>query len=249
MPEADIIPFSPAARSASALLSLRDIVVTRSGTRLIDGLTLSVPDNGTTVIMGPNGAGKSLMLRMLAGLIEPDAGTVHYPAGTNVARDIALVFQKPVMLRRSVWANMAHALKIHGVARQARSARIEKWLAIAGLSDLADRPARVLSGGEQQRLALARALATDPQYLLLDEPTANLDPHNTAMIESIVRQTANRGPAVVLVTHDSGQAERLGQEIRFVHRGRLVESGSAARFFANPQSAEAAAYLSGELVL
>lgn len=249
MPEADIIPFAPAARSTASQLALRDIVVSRSSTRLIDGLTLSVPDSGITVIMGPNGAGKSLMLRMLAGLIEPDAGAVHYPSGTNIARDVALVFQKPVMLRRSVRANMVHALKIHGVPRQMRAMRIEKWLEIAGLADLADRPARVLSGGEQQRLALVRALATNPGFLLLDEPAANLDPHNTAIIEKIVKRTAERGVAVVLVTHDRGQAERLGDEIRFVHRGRLIEEGSATRFFANPQTTEASAYLSGELVL
>lgn len=248
MPEADIIPFVAPPPSGSPL-ALEDVVLTRSGTRLIDGLDLSVPASGITVIMGPNGAGKSLMLRMFAGLIVPDRGHVRYPHGTCVPQDLALVFQKPVMLRRSVRANMAHALRIHGVARRARAPRIDKWLAIAGLSELADRPARVLSGGEQQRLALARALATAPRFLLLDEPAANLDPHNAAMIETIVRRIAGEGVGVLLVTHDRAQAERLADEIRFVHRGRLVEAAPARRFFSNPRSVEAQAYLSGELVL
>jgi len=222
------------------------------GKALVDGLSLELAPGSRSVIMGPNGAGKSLTLRLIAGLIRPSAGSITYggrAADAALLRRIAVVFQRPVMLRRSVAANLRHALATYGVPRAERARRIEELLALGQLQDLADRPARVLSGGEQQRLSMVRALAAEPDLLLLDEPTASLDPQATAAIEALVEQASENGVKIVLVTHDRGQAQRLADEILFLHRGRLAERSAADAFFSRPNSAAAQAYLEGRLLL
>ncbi|WP_340119454.1 ATP-binding cassette domain-containing protein [Pelagibius sp. 7325] len=222
------------------------------GKTLIDGLSLELAPGSRSVIMGPNGAGKSLTLRLIAGLIRPGAGSITYGGKTADAallRRIAVVFQRPVVLRRSVAANLKHALATYGVPRAARARRIDELLALGGLQTLAERPARVLSGGEQQRLAMVRALAAEPDLLLLDEPTASLDPQATAAIETLIGQAAAAGVKIVMVTHDRGQAQRLADEILFLHRGRLTERSAADAFFSRPNSAAAQAYLEGRLLL
>ena len=220
------------------------------GQRLVDNLSLTVVPGPLTCVMGPNGAGKSLMIRLLAGLLRPSAGRITYGgAETPAPHRIAIVFQRPVLLRRSVRSNLDHALKLYGVPRGARPARIADLLAEAGLAEMATRPARVLSGGEQQRLALVRALAARPALLLLDEPAASLDPQATAAVEALVVGAVARGIKVVLVTHDRDQARRLASEIVFLHRGRIVERAPAAEFFDRPRSPEARAYLAGELLV
>src|SRR5207302_8532365 len=153
------------------------------------------------------------------------------------------VFQRPMMLRRSAAANVAYALNRHDPAR------VSELLAQVGLAHLADRPARRLSGGEQQRLALARALARDPEILFLDEPTASLDPAATKAVEDIVRDVAASGVKIVMATHDIGQAHRLAGDIVFLARGRIVERADAAQFFHSPATAEATAFLRGDLVI
>jgi tungstate transport system ATP-binding protein len=203
--------------------------------------------------MGPNGAGKSLLLRLLHGLLRPSAGQVRWngrPPDRAVRRRQAMVFQKPVLLRRSAAANVAYALRVHGgLSGTERRQRVAQVLDQAGLGALAKRSARVLSGGEQQRLALARAWATRPEVLLLDEPTANLDPAGAHAVERLIAEIRARGTKIVLTTHDLGQARRLGDEVLFLHRGRLVEQTPAATFFERPQSEQARAFLAGELVL
>lgn len=246
-------PVRAAGRQPSPLpLEISDLSYAIDGVRLIDGLTLRLDAGGRTVVMGPNGAGKSLTLRLLQGLIEPTGGRIHHagrPFDASLRRRVALVFQRPVLLRRSVAANLAHALAAHGVARAERPARIAELLVQAGLGDLARRPARVLSGGEQQRLALVRALAAEPAILLLDEPTASLDPHSTLAIERLIDQAHAAGTKIVLVTHDLGQARRLADDVAFLHRGRLTEHTPADRFFSAPQSDAARAYLDGRLLV
>jgi tungstate transport system ATP-binding protein len=158
-----------------------------------------------------------------------------------------MVFQRPVLFRRSVLGNMTFALGLAGVAKEERRDRALAALDRVGLAALAERPARVLSGGEQQRLALARAWSLQPEVLFLDEPTANLDPGATREIEAVVEAIHAAGTKIVLVTHNLGQARRLGDEVLFLDRGRLVERTAIDRFFDNPQSAEAAAFLKGEL--
>jgi tungstate transport system ATP-binding protein len=160
-----------------------------------------------------------------------------------------MVFQRPVMLRRSVAENVAYALDSRGTSRGDRAESVSVLLRRVGLAPLADRPARRLSGGEQQRLALARALARDPEILFLDEPTASLDPASTKAVEDIVRVTAGSGVKIVMATHDLGQARRLAGDVVFLVRGRVCEHAPAQRFFSDPAAPEARAFLRGDLVI
>ena len=217
---------------------------------LIDHLDLSIRSAGISLIMGPNGAGKSLLLRLLHGLIEPDSGRIEW--GGQALNDAlryrqALVFQKPVLLRRSVRKNLEFVLKLRRQPDIPR--RCAELLDLVTLRPRQKQSARSLSGGEQQRLALARALAIDPQVLLLDEPTANLDPASTGMIEQLLRQQRQAGVKIIFVSHDLGQAKRLADDIIFMHRGRIVENTPAEVFFTRPATPAAAAYLAGELLI
>jgi tungstate transport system ATP-binding protein len=219
------------------------------GTTLIRDLTLTLGGRGITTILGPNGAGKSLTLRLCHGLIQPTAGAVEWLGpGAAITRRHAMVFQRPVMLRRSARGNLIHALALAGHGYRAR--RIAAGIALDrfGLTALADRPARVLSGGEQQRLALARAWSLRPEVLFLDEPTANLDPAATRAVESMISEFVRDGIRIVMTTHDLGQARRLADEIVFLNRGTLIEQAPAAAFFDQPRTAEAAAFLRGDLL-
>jgi len=219
------------------------------GQTLIDDLSMDLKPNAISVIMGPNGAGKSLLLRLLHGLIPPASGIIKWggnPMNDAIRRRQAMVFQRPVMLRRSVAANIDFAIKLRGVASHNQR---QQALSAVDLANKADQPAKSLSGGEQQRLALARALTTDPAILFLDEPTANLDPASTATIEKIMRAAHEDGTKIVLVSHDLGQARRLAHEIIFMHRGRIIEQTPATQFFNAPVSKQAKDFLAGRLVL
>jgi tungstate transport system ATP-binding protein len=238
------------ARLAALPLRLDGAVVAAGGRRLLDGATLTVAAGGITALMGPNGAGKSLTLRLAAGLIRPCAGSVRWAdAPSPPPGRVAMVFQRPVLLRRSAAGNLDHALAVAGLNRAARAVRRAELLALAGLTALADRPARALSGGEAQRLALARALAAGPELLLLDEPTASLDPASTAAIEDLIRRIAAQGATVLMVTHDRGQARRLADRAVFLHAGRVAEQAAAADLLDAPRSPEAQAYLAGRLLV
>ena len=241
-----VAPVEATPRAGESAARLRDVSFERGGKSLLQGLDLDLPAAGVTAFMGPNGVGKSLTVRLLAGLIAPAGGTVQVDPAIGRT---ALVFQKPVLLRRSVRANLAHALACYGVARRDRRRRIEALLAMGRLEGLADRPARVLSGGEQQRVALVRAMAGDPGLLLLDEPAASLDPQSTALIEALIRQASENGAKVVLVTHDRHQAERLADDIAFFNRGRVIEQTAAPQFFVRPKTWEGRAYLDGDLLI
>ena len=227
-----------------------DVAFEAAGKRLIDGVSLRLDPGPLTCVMGPNGAGKSLLLRLIAGLIAPSSGSVTYGGAPEAGQNrIAFVFQRPVLLRRSVAANLDHALKTYGVARAERPGQIAQLLALGQLEGLGGRPARVLSGGEQQRLSMVRALAARPALLLLDEPAASLDPQATAALEALIREAASTQVKVVLVTHDRDHARRMADEVVFLHRGRIVERAAATQFFDRPQSPEAEAYLAGRLLL
>lgn len=232
------------------ILRLDGLALARGGKSLLQDVTLSVAPGRCLIVMGANGAGKSLLLRVMHGLIQPDAGTVLWTGRAATAADRqhqAMVFQRPVMLRRSVRANLAFALKGRRLERHVRTARVDAALEVAKLDHLADRPARVLSGGEQQRLAVARALATRPEILFLDEPTASLDPASTAMIEAQLADARQSGVTIVLVTHDAGQARRLGDDLVFMHAGSVAEQGDAAQVLNTPSSLAARAWLGGQL--
>lgn len=235
------------------LLETRGLVFDAGGGRLIDGVNVAVRRGRRTVVMGANGAGKSLLMRLMHGLIEPTAGAVLQegrPLDRAARRKQAMVFQRPVMLRRSARANIRFALAVRGLAGSKGGAgREAEALRRARLTHLARRPARVLSGGEQQRLALARALACGPELLFLDEPTASLDPASTRAIEALIDEAHSEGVAVVMVTHDVAQARRMGDDLIFLHEGRVAEAGEAARVLAAPRSEPARAWLEGRLPL
>jgi tungstate transport system ATP-binding protein len=230
-------------------LELEHVVFAVAGRRIIDGISLRLDAGLRTVIVGPNGAGKSVLLRLCHGLLQPTSGTISWtsPEPPGGPRRQAMVFQRPVLLRRTAVANVAYALAIGGVSRAQRLQRALDALRRVGLERLAKHPARVLSGGEQQRLALARAWALSPEVLFLDEPTASLDPGATQEIEKGIAAMHASGTKIVMVTHNLGQARRLGDEILFMHQGRLAERAPADRFFRQPESREATQFLEGEL--
>lgn len=235
-----------------AVIEAEGLRVGVNGATLLDVPSLRLTGPGPTLILGPNGAGKSLLLRCLHGLILADHGTVRQDGvvldAAQRARQ-AMVFQTPVLLRRSVAANLDFVLKRRGLARGARKARIEALLVGGGLSAKARQAARSLSGGEAQRLAILRALAADPEILFLDEPTSSLDPTATLAIETLIRGAARAGTRIVMVTHDIGQARRLGHDIVLMHGGRIAEHTPADEFFDTPKTEVARRYLSGGLVL
>jgi tungstate transport system ATP-binding protein len=215
------------------MIRFKGVTLTAGAITVVDNVTLTIPPGAPTMLLGPNGSGKTSLIRLAMGLIAPSSGTIEASARS------AMVFQRPAMLRRSVRANVEYVSRADPMGMLRR----------VGLAALADRPARRLSGGEQQRLALARALAREPEVLFLDEPTASLDPAATAMVEAIVADAAVRGIKVVMATHDLGQARRLAGDIVFLAKGRVVEHESAGAFFVAPASREAAQFIQGELVL
>ena len=231
-------------------LTFRDVSLEIGGTRLIKDLNCTLEAGPRTMILGANGAGKSLFLRLCHGLIRPTTGRVLWQGakGRDPADAQAMVFQRPVMLRRSVAANVDYALKLRGMAAAERRAAVEDALGHTGLRRLSLTPARVLSIGEQQKLALARAWALQPEVLFLDEPTASLDPTATHAVEQIINAIDAAGTRIVMTTHDLGQARRLGDEVMFLNRGRLLEIAPADRFFKQPENDLAQAFLKGELL-
>lgn len=220
------------------------------GHRALDGVDTILPRK-RIAILGPNGAGKSVLLRVLHGLLKPSAGALAWAHVDGRPPRVAMVFQRPVLLRRSVEDNVVYALRQSVRHRQEPAARLREraQLALAGvgLAHLAGRPGRVLSGGEQQRVALARAWSLEPDVLLLDEPTASLDPGATRAVEGIIHEIAASGVAIVLVTHHRGIAKRFAEHVVFMDRGRIVEESVAHRFFSAPASEPARAYLEGDL--
>jgi tungstate transport system ATP-binding protein len=231
-------------------ICLHEVSVRVRDTAILDVVSLVFERGGPTVLLGPNGAGKTTVLRLGMGLVAPTAGAITWGGRASVppARR-AMVFQRPVMLRRSAAGNVRFALAAAGCRRSERSPRAANLLALVGLADVADRPACKLSGGEQQRLALARALAKDPAVLFLDEPAASLDPAGTKALEDVIRVVAARGIKVVMATHDLGQAHRLAAEIVLLHRGRVIEAGAATAFFTAPRTEEARRFIAGELLI
>ena len=231
-------------------LALKQVFYRIGERTLIHPINLELRAGTRTVIIGPNGAGKSLTLGLCHGLIRPSGGEVRWaqPAQGYGPKRHAMVFQRPVLLRRSALGNVTYALAIQGIPRTRRKALALKALEQTGLESLAEQPARVLSSGEQQRLALARAWALKPQVLFLDEPTANLDPAAILAVEKIIAGIFSSGTKIVMVTQDLGQARRLADEVIFLHKGHLLEHSAAKQFFSGPESSAARSFLQGDLV-
>ena len=217
---------------------------------LLKDVSFSLGAHGLTFIVGPNGAGKSILLKICHGLLSPTTGTVRWASGSSrqQRQRQTMVFQKPVLLRRSARANVEYALSVRGVAKKDARERTDRVLEATGLTAFANRPARVLSGGEQQRLVLARAWVLRPQVLFLDEPAAHLDPAATAAIEDVIQQVSNAGSKIIMVTHDLGQVRRLADEVLFLHQGQLLEQAASEDFMVHAKSQEARAFVEGRLL-
>ena len=245
---------SLAARNATAIadlpILLDDVTVTAGTVTVLDRITLAFAAGAATVLLGPNGSGKTTLLRVAMGLVRPSHGRITWGGQEHAPPTRrAIVFQRPTMLRRTAAANIHYALAAAGIAPVRHKARTDELLALVGLEHAAGRPARRLSAGEQQRLALARALARDPAVLFLDEPTASLDPASTQAIEDVIQAVSRRGIKVVLSTHDLAEARRLADEVVLLHRGHIVEAGAASTFFNAPQTIEARKFVAGELLV
>ena len=225
----------------------RDVTIRVGGHEALKGVNLHLDGRGRIVILGANGAGKSVLLRVLHGLMAPTAGAITWAGSGRRPNQQAMVFQRPVMLRRTAIANIEYALAVNGTGHSEAELRAREAIEHVGLANVAQRQARALSGGEQQRIALARAWALRPRLLYLDEPTASLDPTAAAEVERIVGRIYAAGTAVVMTTHNLGLARRFADEIVFLHEGRIVERTPADRFFREPASNEARWFLQGEL--
>jgi tungstate transport system ATP-binding protein len=233
-------------RPTTLPITFENVAFAAGGQPIVSDVNFAIEAGPPTLLVGPNGAGKTTLIKLAMGLITPSAGRI-LPVQPTACPHRAIVFQKPVMLRRSVLNNVMFALAAAGGEPDAKAAL--GWLERVGLDALADRPARRLSGGEQQRLALARALARDPAVLFLDEPTASLDPAATKAVEDIIGVAAAAGVKIVMATHDLGQARRLAGDIIFLVAGLVVERASAAQFFTSPGTEQARTFLAGDLVI
>jgi tungstate transport system ATP-binding protein len=228
-------------------LLLDGVGFARAGNAILHDVHLRITEGSCTVILGPNGAGKSVLMRVMHGLLAPTSGRVRWGDMAAAPASQAMLFQRPVMLRRSVLGNVAYGLVVRGVPRREARRRALDVLEAVGLRHLAERPARVLSGGEQQRVALARAATLRPRILFLDEPTASVDPAAMRSIEAGIAALHGAGTTVVMVTHHLGQARRLAQDILFLDNGRVSECTPAPEFFQQPRSRAAADFLKEEL--
>ena len=220
------------------------------GRQIIKDMSFWIGSSGRTVILGPNGAGKSVMLRLCHGLLKPTGGEIRW-GDLSVARareQQAMAAQHPVLLRRTVTGNLLHVLRVKGIPQADRQALVDAALQQAGLADLGSRAARTLSGGQQQRLAIARAFVLKPAVLLLDEPTANLDPAGVRGVEELIGAIGAAGTKIMMSTHDIAQAKRLAADVMFLNDGHLLEHAPAAEFFAAPKHPAAARFLAGELL-
>lgn len=230
-------------------LTISGGVVKRRGTTLLGPIDLSFEGTGLTMVIGPNGSGKTTLLKSLHGIERLSSGTVTWAAPPHEARARqAYVFQTPTMLRRSVRDNLAYPLKLIGMDKADIARRCALWSERIGLQNALDRPAPRLSGGERQKLALARALIRDPDVLFLDEPCANLDGRATAEIEEMLRSALARGTRIIMTSHSTGQIRRLATDVIFLLKGQVHEAGPASVVLANPETAALSAFLNGDIV-
>jgi len=227
------------------IAALNDIAVERGGRRILSIPQLSLPKGKTVALIGPNGSGKTTLLKLLHGLIDAESGRVAWGGGLPPAR--AILLQTPVLLRRPARENVTFILKRRGLSGPELRQETDALLSRANLGDHADTQARVLSGGQQRRLALAQALAREPDMLLLDEPTAGLDPTAAVAVERMIREAADEGRSIVLSTHDIPQVRRLADMAVFLNRGLVTNSGATPDLLDNPPTQELTAFLNGDL--
>ncbi|MEQ9695194.1 ATP-binding cassette domain-containing protein [Shimia sp. SDUM112013] len=221
----------------------------RRGKVLVGPVDLTLATEGVTIVIGPNGSGKTSLLRMLHGIARLNAGDITWSCPITEAREKqAFVFQTPIMMRRSVRDNLMFPLRVSGVAKPEARARAEEWGQRIGLGEALTRQATVLSGGERQKLAIARALIRNPEVLFLDEPCAALDGRAMREVEEILQNAVSGGTRIIMSTHNMGQARRLATEVIFMLGGLVHEFSSAPPFFEAPRTPQAQAFLRGDIV-
>ncbi len=224
-------------------------MVRRRGKHLIGPVDLKLEGAGVTMVVGPNGSGKTSLLSVLHGTLRLSGGDVRWACPLDEARKKqGFVFQTPKLLRRSVRDNLTYPLILLGVAKSEAREKAAEWAERVGIEHAFMQPARILSGGERQKLALARALIREPEVLFLDEPCSSLDGRATREIEEILISASNAGTRIMMSTHNMGQAKRLGDEVIFVLDGKLLEFRAAGAFFEAPETAQARAFLRGDIV-
>lgn len=230
-------------------LSIRGVSIEFLGRCFLRTNTLEIKGGEPTFLLGPNGSGKTLFLKACHGLIEPTQGAISWLGynSSDAYRYQSMVLQRPVLLRRSTRANIDYALRASGLSKEQRKDRIQKVLKATGLEKIAEKAARNLSGGEQQRLAIARAWATEPEVLFLDEPTASLDPGTSSWVERTLSAIVTNKHKIVMSTHDLGLVKRLGGEVIFLHQGRILERTLSKTFFECPTTPEGRAFIANEL--
>jgi len=231
-------------------MSVEGLTFSAGGKDILYQINFRLNADGKTFIVGPNGAGKSVLLKVCHGLLTPQSGKVVWSSCAENSPDYkqGMLFQRPMLLRRSTRANIEYALAVRGISGAKRRRRVDAVLEQTGLASLADQNARVLSLGEQQRLALARVWALEPRILFLDEPTAHLDPSSTRMVEDVISGIFESGTKIVMTSHDMGQVKRLADEVLFLYRGQLLEKTSVEKFFSKPKSTEGQLFVTGDLL-
>lgn len=231
-------------------LVLNDACVHKKGLQIVGPLNMQLQGRGCSIVMGPNGSGKTTFLRLMHGLEMASQGQVIWNGNR---RDVyprqSFVFQTPVVMRRSVRENIAYPLITRGHKKRTALLEADRWIDEVGLHGSAQKDALVLSGGEKQKLALARALITKPEVLFLDEPSSNLDGASTYDIETLIFKARDSGTRIVMATHDFGQARRLASEIYFMYHGTIHEHAVKDDFFAGPKTKEARAFIKGDILI
>ncbi len=235
----------------SASLRLEDIKKSYRAVKALDSVSLFAEGGKITVLIGVNGAGKTTLLRIIAGLEKPDQGSIFYnnqaTTDTELRQISTLVFQRTAMFTRSVYDNLAFGLRIRKLPEPDIQKLISEVLSVVGLRNFEKRRAKKISGGEQQRISLARALLLDPKVLLLDEPTANLDPNSAMIIERAILKRKKADCIILLATHNLSQARRLGDEVVHLHGGMIVEKAGGQEFFDHPKREVTRKFINGEL--
>ena len=230
-------------------INIKKISILLNDRLILRNINCQINDKSITAVLGPNGAGKSLLLQTINGLIPILNGKITYnlrQLDDNIRKQQAMVFQSPTLLRRTVLGNMEF---VNSIYKNTNMLGVKDILKKVGLEAYNDKPARLLSGGEKQRLSLARALLIQPKLLLLDEPTANLDPYSLKLIEDLILEENSKGTTIILITHDMSQAKRLASDIIFINKGRVLEQTNSNIFFKEPKTIESKKYLAGEILL
>ena len=230
-------------------IRFKDLSVILGQKIILDKINCKIKSNSITAVLGPNGAGKSIFLQTINGLVSIQSGRLTFNSMQNnqeIREQQAMVFQTPVLLRRTVMANMQFVSNLRNKkSNQLRKNLLDK----VGLEGSEEKPARLLSGGEKQRLSMARALIVNPNLLLLDEPTANLDPYSLNLIEDLVLEENSIGKTVIFTTHDMSQAKRLATDVIFLNKGKVLEQTVSKTFFKKPKTFEAQKYINGEILI